>query len=169
MLGLSRTDRARLSSMSVRCLSPPECSNSPWCQALKSSKPSTMWTHGPGTVLQGQGCRVPECLFHPHSVPLSPTNGLVWQKDLGPDWLQLCHLTLLCVVFSSSLGVGGLFCSLRTIFRVSWFCCSCFFGVKWEEVSALPSSSVVFFYPLSNDINFKLNFWGGFSTYSCFQ
>lgn len=87
-----------------------------------------MWTHVPTDFLV-QVCRVPESLSASCSVPLSPTCGLGWEKELGPDQSQLCHFTILCVGFSSSPGVGSLFFSLQVVFRVSCFCCSYFLGV----------------------------------------
>lgn len=56
-----------------------------------------------------------------------------WGKGLGPSKSQLCHFALLCGVFSSSPGLGGLFCNLQVVFRVRCICFSCFHGVCMGE------------------------------------
>lgn len=75
-------------------------------------------------------CKVSEHLTSPCSIPLSPVCGMSWaKKNLGPIPSQLCHFNIPCMVFSSSPGVHGLYCSLQVIFRINCICCNWFLGV----------------------------------------
>lgn len=78
-------------------------------------------------------------LYYYPLLPLLPACKLGWGKGLGPNQLVLCYFTLLIMIFSSLLGIDGLFWSLQVIFWISCICCSCFLCVYVGGHFALPS------------------------------
>ena len=147
LLGLSWTDGARLPSTSSRSLSLPECSDSPWCPSPLITKPQCTVDRVSKAGLRGQGCRLPECLSPPCSVPFLLLEG--WDEgraglltDPGSAslpfsvWSVLHQVSVVCsAVFRSFSGsvVSAIVVSLLRV-RGSFgraFLLSCLFFLSY--------------------------------------
>lgn len=147
----------------VGCACPPQAAGVPasrgapalpGVQRSWSPKPAVVRTGVPIAGLQGQVSRTPEHFPLPAlflSFPLVGWGGRrAWVLlSRGPAALPRG------VVFSSSPGIGGPFCSLQIVFRGSCICSSCFLCVYVGGGLALPSYPAIFF-PRSLKSYFRL-------------
>lgn len=98
-------------------------------QSCYSTDPHVLWVHAPGSEFQGCVCSTLELLSAPHCVFLHPSCRLGWGgRALVPPIISFDTLPF-SVLSSSSPGVGGLFCFLQVVFRLSYVCCIFFFDV----------------------------------------